>query len=261
MKSISRVFAAALFLNIFAVQAAVKTETVSYKDGDVELQGQIVYDDSISGKRPGVIVVHEWWGLDDHAQQRAAMLAREGYVAFAVDMYGKNKVTRHAEQAKAWMTQITSNIDAWRKRALLGVDLLKQHPQVSGDKIAAIGYCFGGATVMHMAYAGVDLKGVASFHGSLPPASPDQAKKIKAAVYVAHGEADAFVPTERVSRFKAALEQTGVNLQFMSFPGVRHSFTNPNAGEFGMDNLAYDANADKMSWAQLQEFFAKIFTP
>jgi dienelactone hydrolase len=152
--------------------AEVKTETVQYRDGDQVLTGFIAYDDSLPGKRPGVLVVHEWWGLNDYAKRRAEMLAELGYVAFAADMYGDNRVTEHAADAKGWMMQITENQDAWQRRALAGLEALKASDKVDGERLAAIGYCFGGATVMQMAYAGADLDGVVSFHGSLPVATP-----------------------------------------------------------------------------------------
>ncbi len=158
--------------------AALKSESVDYHDGDVALEAYVVYDDGIDGVRPGVIVVHEWWGLNDYVRKRADMLARLGYVALAVDMYGKGKVTEHPEQANAWMNEITANVEHWQRRALLGLDILKNHKLVASSKLAAIGYCFGGATVMQMAYAGVDLQGVASFHGSLPPPTAVQGRDI-----------------------------------------------------------------------------------
>jgi len=158
-----------------STQAAVVTKTVEYKDGDTSLTGYLTYDDGIGGKRPGVIVVHEWWGLNDYARKRAEMLAGLGYVALAIDMYGDGKVTEHAGEASGWMKQITENVDAWQRRALLGLDVLRQHELVSAEQLAAVGYCFGGATVMQMAYAGADLDGVVSFHGSLPPGQPGAA--------------------------------------------------------------------------------------
>ncbi len=239
--------------------AAIKSETVDYQDGDDKLRGYIYYDDQIEGKRPGVIVVHEWWGLDDYARGRAERLAKLGYVAFAIDMYGKGRVAEHGDEAKEWMTQITANIDAWQRRALLALDILKKHPMVDAGNTAAIGYCFGGATVMQMAYSGADLKAVASLHGSLPPATPEQAAKVHAMVYVAHGADDAFVPKERVDAFRSALNSAGVDVRFVEFPGVRHSFTVPDADKHGMENLKYNKNADETSWQQLQETLSKAF--
>jgi dienelactone hydrolase len=242
-----------------AAHAAVESETVEYKDGDTALKGYLVYDDALEGKRPGVILVHEWWGLNDYAKQRAEMLAELGYVAFAVDMYGDEKVTEHGKEAKEWMTQIMENVDTWQKRALLGLDVLKKHELVDTDYTAAVGYCFGGATVLQMAYAGADLDGVVSFHGSLPPATEEQQKNIKAKVLVAHGEADGFVPPDRIVAFKQALDAANADWQMMSYGGAQHAFTNPGANEYGIDGLAYDEKADDRSWALMQSFLDEIF--
>jgi dienelactone hydrolase len=190
---------------------------------------------------------------------RARMLAESGYVAFAPDMYGDDKVTEHANEAKAWMEQITSNLDAWQQRAKLGLEQLKEQDQVDASRIAAIGYCFGGATVMQMAYAGMDVKGVASFHGSLPPATAEQHKNIKAKILVAHGAADSFVPAERVDAFIQALDAAGANWEMDIYGGARHSFTVPDAERKGIDNLKYDPQADRRSWQRLIGFLGELF--
>ncbi|MGB5835372.1 MAG: dienelactone hydrolase family protein [Thiohalocapsa sp.] len=239
------------------VRAEIQTETIEYKDGETSLKGHLVYDDSIEGKRPGVMVVHEWWGLNDYAKKRTEMLAELGYVAFAADMYGDDKVTDHAPDAKGWMQQITGNVDAWQARALSGLEILKGSELVDDDKLAAIGYCFGGATVMQMAYAGADLDGVVSFHGSLP-AAPDDAD-IKAKVLAAHGYADGFVPAEQVDAFEKSLAAAGADWQLAVYSDARHAFTNPNAGEYGIDMLQYNPEADKRSWALMQSFLGEIF--
>jgi dienelactone hydrolase len=246
---------------VSAVLAEVQTETVSYRDGDVELQGTLAWDAAVEGKRPGVIVVHEWWGLDDYARKRAEMLAKEGYVALAVDMYGKNKVTQHAEEAKGWANQITANVEAWQKRALAGLALLRQDPRTDSSRLAAIGYCFGGATALEMAYSGADLEGVVSFHGSLPPPAENQASNIRAKILIAHGEEDPFIPPERIAAFKTALTKAGADWQFVSYGGARHSFTNPGAAHHGIEGLQYDAKADQRSWRLMLDFFREIFAP
>ena len=239
--------------------AVMNEELVSYQDGDVRLQGYVYWDDAFTGKRPGVMVVHEWWGLNDYAKLRAEMLAEMGYVAFAADMYGDGRITRHAEDAKSWMQQITANAEPWQRRALLGLEQLQAHPKVDGAKLAAIGYCFGGATVMQMAYAGAGLQGVVSFHGSLPPASPEQASQVKARVLIAHGDADSFVPPERIQAFKAALSAAGVDWEMNIYAGAKHSFTNPYADGYGMAPLAYQEAADRRSWLRMLAFFEDIF--
>jgi dienelactone hydrolase len=258
MKNIITLFA--LFLFTSSIYAEVQFKQVEYRDGDQKLSGYIAWDDSIEGKRPGVLVVHEWWGLNDYSKKRARMLAEQGYVAFAADMYGDGKVTTHADDAKGWMTQITANEADWQKRAQLGLEQLKSNELVDDDKLAAIGYCFGGATVMQLAYAGTELDGVVSFHGSLPPATPEQASNIKTSVLVAHGDADSFIPAERITAFKKALSDAGVDWEMNIYSGARHGFTNPGAGDFGMDALAYDEKADRRSWQKMKAFFDEIFS-
>jgi dienelactone hydrolase len=238
--------------------AEVQTKTIEYSDGGTVLAGLLAWDDAAEGKRPGVLVVHEWWGLNDYAKSRAAQLAAEGYVAFAVDMYGDNKVTTHPEEANAWMMEIASNIDLWTRRAQLGLDVLKSQDQVDPERTAAIGYCFGGATVMQMAYAGADVDAVVSFHGSLPPA-PEGVTSIAPKVLAAHGRDDQFETAEQVAAFQQSLDRAGADWEMMIFSGTRHAFTNPAAGEYGIDNLAYNERADKRSWAAMLELFGEVF--
>jgi len=242
-----------------SASAVMHQDPISYMDGDVELKGYVYWDDAFEGQRPGVLVIHEWWGLNDYAKLRAEMLAETGYVALAADMYGDGKMTRHADEAKGWMQQITANIDAWQRRAELALTQLKAHPKVDPDKLAAIGYCFGGATVMQLAYLGADLEGVVSFHGSLPPASPEQAAKIKSRVLVAHGDADGFVPPERVAAFKKALSDAAVDWEMDIYAGAKHGFTNPYADGYGMGGLAYQEEADRRSWMRTLAFFEELF--
>jgi len=250
--------AAALGMVLAAGQALaeVKTRTIEYKDGDATLKGVLAWDDAASGKRPGVLVIHEWWGLNDYAVSRAKQLAAEGYVAFAADMYGDDKVTEHAEEAGAWMKQITGNIDAWRARANASLAVLKAQPEVDAANVAAIGYCFGGATVMQMAYAGSDVKAVVSFHGSLPPAG-EEVTSIAPRVMVAHGRDDGFIPADRIVAFQAGLDRAKANWEMTIYSGARHGFTNPDAGKFGLDGLAYNETADKHSWAAMLQLFGE----
>ena len=256
----SSLLTAAVLLALSAnVGAAVVSESVSYLHGETQLEGHIFYDDASSKKRPGVLVVHEWWGLDDYAKTRATMLAELGYVAFAADMYGKGKVTEHPDQAKEWMMVNAANVPAWRERAELALQQLKQHPMTDGDKTAAIGYCFGGATVVELAYSGADLDGVASFHGSLPLPIEGETPDLKASLLLLHGNADPFVEKAHVEKFREGLTALEADWEMVEYGGVMHSFTNPTAGEHGMPALKYDATADRRSWARLQQFFAEIF--
>ena len=249
----------ALFLITSGAFAAVQSESVSYQDGETKLTGHIFWDDSIQGKRPGVLVVHAWWGLDDYAKRRAAMLAGMGYVAFALDMYGDGKVTTHPAQAQEWASATTARLGAWRQRAMKGLEQLSANSLTDTNRLAAIGYCFGGTTVMQLAYAGADLKGVVSFHGSLPLPTRDEASNIKGQVLIEHGNDDAFIPPEWVEAFKTAMSDAGVALTFHGHDGARHGFTNPDADSRGIENLKSDKAADEASWKSMQMLFSEIF--
>ncbi|WP_295448775.1 dienelactone hydrolase family protein [uncultured Thiodictyon sp.] len=241
------------------VDAAIQTEAVQYHDGDQVLTGYLTYDDALTGERPGVLVAHEWWGLNDYAKRRAHMLAELGYVAFAADLYGDHKVTTHAADAQGWMTQITANQAAWQQRAQAGLDALKASDKVDGKRLAAIGYCFGGATVMQLAYAGADLAGVVNFHGALPPAGEGQ-PHIKPSILIAHGEKDSMVPPARVSAFLQGLDAAGADWQMVTYAGAEHAFTNPEAGSYGVPGVKYDAKADARSWALMKDFLHEVFS-
>jgi dienelactone hydrolase len=241
-------------------QAAVQSKVLEYQDNGVTLKGFLCWDDSIQGKRPGVLVVPEWWGLNDYARMRAEMLAKLGYVALAVDMYGQGQETDKPEQAKAWAGKIMSDIPAWRQRGLAGLEALRGQPLVDTGRLAAIGYCFGGSTVVQMAYAGADLKGVVSFHGSLPVATQAEQGKIKARILAAHGAADAFVPFEQVRAFEEGLDKAGVVWELTAYSGAHHAFTNPKAGDYHLDNVAYDARADRRSWESMRGFLEEVFS-
>ena len=240
-------------------QAAVQHKAVTYKDGETTLNGFLYWDDSIEGPRPGVLVIHEWWGLNDYAKKRAGMLAELGYVAFAADMYGDGHVTDKPDQARTWMQEITADVEGWRARALLGLEQLRASGMVAGDNLAAIGYCFGGATVLHMSYADLPVRGVVSFHGSLPAAPEESKGKIGPKILVLHGNADAWVAPEVIANFRAKLEEAGANWEMNSYGGAKHGFTNPDAGRFNIPNLEYNAQADERSWSRMQEFFSEIF--
>lgn len=252
--------ALAACLPFSGAMAEVRSAPVAYTDGGDKLTGYLYWNDAIEGKRPGVLVVHEWWGLNDYARRRAEMLAELGYVAFAVDMYGGDKVTSHPAQAGEWMKATVSNLDGWRRRAQKGLEKLSSLAITDTDRLAAIGYCFGGATVMQLAYAGADLDAVVSFHGSLPlPKAQSEAAGFKGRVLIEHGNDDAFVPQEKVDAFKSAMNEAGVDLVFNGYDGARHSFTNPDAGNFGIDNLKYDEAADEASWRSMLQTLNAVF--
>lgn len=259
MKRRNLLFVFGLWLLTGSALAAVQSKAVQYQDGDTRLKGALYWDDAIKGKRPGVLVIHEWWGLNDYAHKRARMLAELGYVAFAADMYGDNKVTDQPPQAKEWMQEITADVEGWRERALLGLEQLKASGLVEGDNLAAIGYCFGGATVIQMSYANAPIKGVVSFHGSLPAAPEEVKGKIAPSILVLHGQADSFIAPEVVTNFRSKLDEAGADWEMNTYGGALHGFTNPDAAKFGIDNLEYDAKADARSWARMRAFFDELF--
>jgi len=240
----------------------IKGAIVEYSAQGVVMKGYLAYDENIKGQRPGVLVVHEWWGLNDYARKRARMLAELGYTALAVDMYGNDKVAAHPADAQKFSAELMKDFAVAKARFLAGMELLKQQPTVDPNKIAAIGYCLGGGIVLNMARQGADLKGVASFHGSLSPVKPAQAGVVKARILVLHGDADRFITAEQIAAFKKEMKDAGVAFRFISYPGATHSFTNPDADklakEFNMP-IAYNAEADRKSWKELKTFLARLF--
>jgi dienelactone hydrolase len=238
--------------------AEVQVKKVEYKDGDTSLVGYFYVDDELAGKRPGVLVVHEWWGLNEYARKRARMLAELGYVAFALDMYGEGKTTTERATAQQWANQHYQDLPGMRKRAQAGLDVLRGHADVDKARIAAIGYCFGGTTALQLAYSGADLAGVVSFHGNTLPASAEDAGRIKAKILVCHGADDPFVPMERVVSFTDALKGKGVDHHVVIYSGAVHTFTNPAAGNDNAAGSAYNAKADQRSWAHMRVFFGEV---
>ena len=239
--------------------AKVVTRAIDYLHGDVKLQGFLAFDDTITGKMPGVLIVHEWWGLNNYARGRAEELARMGYIAFALDMYGKGKSTDHPEEASAWMKTVNNNVELWQQRASAGLEVLKKQPKVDFSRIAAIGYCFGGATVQVLAYSGTDLKGVVSFHGSLIPPNAEQAGRTRAKILICHGAQDPFNPPDSMEAYVQAMNSSSIDWQLIAYGGSRHGFTNPNADKRGMDALAYNPSADRRSWQHMTAFFNELF--
>ncbi len=235
--------------------AAVVTKVVEYEYDGTKLKGFLAYDDALKGKLPGVLVVHEWWGLNDYARERCKKLAELGYVAFAVDMYGDGKTVDHPDDARKMATTVRENLKTWRGRAEAGLKQLTSQPNVDADKIAAIGYCFGGSTCLQLAYAGADLKAVATFHAALPTPTADEAKAIKPKIYVAHGADDFFIPEKAITAFKEGLDAAKVKYTFEAFPGVVHSFTVPGADKANIKGMKYDKAADEKSWKEMQTLF------
>jgi dienelactone hydrolase len=240
---------------------AVQTKEVDYRAGDTVLKGYLAFDKQKTNQ-PGILVVHEWWGHNDYARKRARMLAEHGYTALAVDMYGEGKQAAHPDDAGKFSGQLKKNMPLATKRFTAAMELLQQQPTVDKERIAAIGYCFGGGIVLEMARVGLDLDGVVSFHGSLGTNNPAQPGKVKARALVFNGADDPFVKAEQIDAFKKEMQNAGVEFRFVSYPGAKHSFTNPDADSFGKKfnlPLAYNKKADKQSWREMLDFFNDIF--
>lgn len=233
-----------------AAHAEIKTEVVEYTQGDTKLQGFVAWDSAISGKRPGVLIVHEWWGQNQHARNQAERLAKAGYVGFALDMYGKGKVATHPSDAKAFMAEATSDFPREKARFDAALALLKQRPEVDPTKIAAIGYCFGGGVVLDMLRSGETFSLVATFHGALGSKQPMKPGN-KTRVLVLHGAADPMITQEQLATFKKEMDAAHVRYEVIEYPGAKHGFTNPDADKAGVPGLAYDAKADEASFAAL----------
>jgi dienelactone hydrolase len=242
-----------------SAQAEIRSERIEYRHGDTQLEGFLFYDDAREGKRPGVLVVHEWWGLNDYATRRAAQLARLGYVAFALDMYGQGKVTLDPKVAGEWAGIFKNDRRLSRARAAAGLEVLKSRPQVDPTRIAAIGYCFGGTVVLEMARGGADLRGVVSFHGGLATPNPAVVRKIKAKVLVLHGADDPFESSDEIAAFQEEMRQAKVDWQMVYYGGAVHSFTNPESGKSGMKGVGYNEAADRRSWQAMCDFLDEIF--
>ncbi len=243
------------------ISLALAGEEVTYSANGTTLKGYIAHPAAGGGKRPGVLVVHEWWGNNDYTRKRADMLAQLGYVALALDMYGDGKIATHPKDAGTFSGAVRKDMETAEKRFRAAMSLLKSQSDVDGSRIAAIGYCFGGGIVLEMARRGVDLDGVVSFHGSLPTQTPAKAGGVKAKVLVLNGEADTFIKPEHIDAFKKEMAAASVDYRFINYPGAVHAFTNPDATENGKKfniPLAYDANADKQSWDEMQRFLAAV---
>lgn len=256
--------AATLSLSMASAQALadMQTETIEYTIGDTTFTGYMAWDSEMEGKRPGVLVVHEWWGHNEFARDQAERLAAAGYTAFALDMYGSGKLADHPDTAQKFMQEATKDIEQVKARFLKAKEILQNHQSVDGSRIAAQGYCFGGAVVLNMARLGVDLDGVVSYHGALGSPVSAEPGAVKARVQVYTGGADKMVPAEQVAGLVQEMQNAQVDLTLVSFPGVLHSFTNPGADkfaeEFGMP-VGYDEDAARRSWDGTMQFYDEIF--
>jgi dienelactone hydrolase len=241
------------------VQARLVTKVVEYKQDGAVGKGYLAYDDALPGRRPGVLVVHEWWGLNDFARQKAEKLAGLGYIAFAADMYGQGQVTKDPKEAARLAGEVRGNKALMRARARAALKVLTDNARVDPRRLAAIGFCFGGTTVLELAYAGTDLKGVVSFHGGLTSPKPEELKGIKAALLVLHGADDPHVKPADIAAFQEAMRQGGLDWQMVFFGNAVHAFMNPAAGSNKASGVAYEPRAARRAWQYRQDFFKEIF--
>lgn len=252
--------AIALTVTLPAVaRAEIKTQELEYKQGQTSLQGFVAWDDAVKGKRPGVLVVHEWWGHNQHARTQARRLAQAGYVGFALDMYGKGKLASHPKDAMAFATEAMKDPAVTRARFEAALAQLKGTAQVDPTKIAAIGYCFGGAVVLDMARSGLDLAAVATFHGSLGSKLTVKKGSIKPRILVMTGTDDPMIDAAAVTAFRKEMTDAGARFEVISYPGIKHSFTNPDADKSGVPGLAYNEATDKQSWESLLKLLREVF--
>jgi dienelactone hydrolase len=241
-----------------STRAKIVTKTIEYKQGDTTLEGYLAYDDSISGKRPGVLIVHQWLGLTDYEKHRAEQLAALGYVAFCADIYGKGVRPKNTDEAGAQAGKYKSDRVLLRARVNAGLDELEKNPLVDRKRVAAIGYCFGGTTVIELALSGADVAGVVSFHGGLDAPNPADARNIKCKVLALAGADDPFQNPSDLAAFEQEMRDAKVDWQITFYGGAVHSFTQPNPG-FVNPGAHYNEKADKRSWQAMQDFFAEIF--
>lgn len=259
-------FAAVLALTLpSAALAEIKVERITYKHGETTLEGVMAYDDAAKDKRPGVLVCHEWWGCNAYAEKRARMLAEQGYVAFALDMYGKGNTTTDAKQAAEWAGKATGNLQNMRERAALGLAVLADHSRTDSSRLAAIGYCMGGTVALELARSGMkhteNLRAIVAFHASnIAARTAEDNKNIKGSVLICHGQNDDFVKPEQITSFHKQMTEAGVDYQFISYAHAVHAFTNPDADKAGIAMVKYNERADRRSWAAMKDLFAEAFT-
>lgn len=259
----SWIIAAALALSLGAAHAAIKEEPVEYKDKDTTMKGVVVYDDASPARRPGILVVHEWWGITPHVREEARRLAGSGYTAFVVDMYGDGKTADNPKDAGALAGSVRKDPAVMRSRFEAAQETLGRHATVDGKKVGAIGFCFGGSVVLDMARSGAPLAGVAAFHAGLDPAGPRaSAGKVGGKVLVLNGAADPFIKPESVTAFREEMDAAKADFKYVNYPEAMHAFTNPEATAKGKEfnlPLRYDAEADRQSKAEMAVFFSTLF--
>lgn len=240
--------------------AAIKTETFDYKDGETVLEGFIAYDDAAKGKLPGVLIVHDWMGNGEFTAEKARKLAALGYVGLAVDIYGKGIRAKDAGEAGKLAGTYKKDLTLMRSRIRSAFDVLAKRPNVDPDRIAVMGFCFGGTVSLELARSGAPIAGAVSFHGGLATANADDAKNTKGKILVLHGADDPYVPAAEIRAFEEEMRKAKVDWQMVSYGNAVHSFTNPKAGTDNSKGAAYEERADRRSWIAMKDFFNEIFT-
>ncbi len=240
------------------LHAEIIGESIEYESAGETCEGWHAYDDNIDGKRPGVLIVHQWTGLTDYEKMRAKMLAGLGYNVFALDIYGKG-VRPQPPEAGKMAGKFKEDRKLYRTRLNDGLDVLLGLTRTDKENVSAIGYCFGGTGVLELARSGANIDGVVSFHGGLGSPTPEDAKNIQCEILVLHGADDPFVPPEEVEAFKEEMKSADVDYEFVAYPGAVHAFTQQMAGDDPSKGAAYNAEADEKSWEAMQEFFREIF--
>jgi dienelactone hydrolase len=257
--NIKHLLFAAFAAGAVVARAEIKTETVEYKQGDTVLEGFVAYDTAVSGKRPGVLIVHQWLGLTDYEKKRAEMLAGLGYVAFCADIYGKGIRADNPKDAGGLAGKYKGDRVLLRARVLAALEAMKKLPQVNPAQAAAIGYCFGGTTVLELARSGADVNGVVSFHGGLGTPLTAQSGAVHARVLALHGADDPFVPPTEVAAFEDEMRKAGVDWALVSYGGAVHSFSDWKAGTDNAKGAAYNEKADRRSWEAMKDFLGELF--
>jgi dienelactone hydrolase len=261
MKSVSLALMLALAIPLVGF-AKVVGRAVEYKVGDTSLKGYLAYDTGVKGRKPGIVVVHEWWGLTEYPRMRARMLAKLGYVAFAADMFGDGKIAENPADAQKYAGESMKDPALLKAKFMAAVDYLMHDEHVDTTQIGAIGYCYGGGVVLNMADAGVDLKGVVGFHAGLASVTPPEKGVLKAKILVCAGGADKFITPVDIEKFKKGMDDAGADYKYIAYEGALHAFSNPEATAAGKKfniPIAYNEKADKASWKDMQNFLKKVF--
>jgi dienelactone hydrolase len=257
-----RFLASSLCLALFASTAGAKlvAKNIDYVHEGTKLSGYLAYDDAKSGPRPGVLVVHEWWGLNDYTRGRANQLAEMGYVAFAVDMFGNGKTTVNPAEAKDWSSAVAGKPGMLAARSKAGLEILRQQSQTDKAHLAAIGFCFGGSTVLQLAYSGEPLDSVVTFHGGLMPPDDAQAKQIKTRILILHGAEDTFTKPETIDAVRKTLDAAKVDWYMVTYANAVHAFSNPDADSYKIQGIGYNEAAATRSWGEMRRFFREKWT-